>query len=324
MYDSERSRRAVLLGVGVTLAAVGLALAHLLSPDTAIDGTILALLGIAALPWLGSMFKSIELPGGVKAEYRQRLADVERKMADVEKAVIYGENDHALRRIGREVTNFSRHLEHIGLGVVTEAPKIDLQRAPEHYASAYDAETNVIGVDPRSANSPGMTLHEYAHVALMSSGFNFKSPRDTLGPIEAGLATYLTCSYLDSPRLGMITARAFSLGLVGYWLDGSSFAPDLPRRRRRPSRAWTSQRGTVWGQVLWRTRCAGEPHDVFGFDSAVASAWRSAAAIDGATEDAFTDSLSDELLRRGLNRHAGNFTKFATECRLTEAPRDSD
>jgi hypothetical protein len=35
-----------------------------------IDSTTVLLLAIAALPWLGSIFKSVELPGGLKVEYR--------------------------------------------------------------------------------------------------------------------------------------------------------------------------------------------------------------------------------------------------------------
>ena len=59
-----------LVPVVVTVVALALAVVHLTTPSAAIDGTTVALLGIAALPWLGAIFKTIELPGGIKAEYR--------------------------------------------------------------------------------------------------------------------------------------------------------------------------------------------------------------------------------------------------------------
>jgi hypothetical protein len=58
--------RYVLTGVAVLLAA-----AHMVWPAASIDSITLGLLAIAVVPWLGPLFKSIELPGGVKVEYRE-------------------------------------------------------------------------------------------------------------------------------------------------------------------------------------------------------------------------------------------------------------
>lgn len=48
-------------------ALVGIA-AHLLWPNLGIDAITLGLLVLATAPWLGSVFKSLELPGGWKVE----------------------------------------------------------------------------------------------------------------------------------------------------------------------------------------------------------------------------------------------------------------
>lgn len=55
----------------ITISAVALLVAtvHLIWPDLKIDSTTVALIVIAVTPWLGSVFKSIELPGGAKIEY---------------------------------------------------------------------------------------------------------------------------------------------------------------------------------------------------------------------------------------------------------------
>lgn len=62
----------------ISLVALLVALAHLLFPTLAIDGITVMLLAIAVIPWLGPLFKAIELPGGLKVEY-QDLLKAERK-----------------------------------------------------------------------------------------------------------------------------------------------------------------------------------------------------------------------------------------------------
>jgi hypothetical protein len=55
----------------VTTGALSAALAHLLWPRLAIDAVTLALLGIAIVPWLSPIFKSLEFPGGWKVEFQE-------------------------------------------------------------------------------------------------------------------------------------------------------------------------------------------------------------------------------------------------------------
>jgi hypothetical protein len=65
----------------VTLAALVLALVHILFPKIAIDGVALVLIVIAVVPWLAPLFKSLELPGGWKVEF-QDLQKVAAKADD--------------------------------------------------------------------------------------------------------------------------------------------------------------------------------------------------------------------------------------------------
>src|SRR5664280_1597955 len=66
------------LAVAISIVAVVAALVHLRHPDWAIDGKTVALLVIAILPWLGSIFESVELPGGWKVRYRDlKNAEIE-------------------------------------------------------------------------------------------------------------------------------------------------------------------------------------------------------------------------------------------------------
>ena len=54
----------------ITIAAVGVAGAHLVWPNATIDGVTATLLLVALLPWLQPLFKSLQLPGGVKVEFQ--------------------------------------------------------------------------------------------------------------------------------------------------------------------------------------------------------------------------------------------------------------
>lgn len=64
-----------------TVAVVGTA-AHLIFPELKIDAVAVGLLVIAALPWLGYLFDSVEMPGGWRVQYRQRLERSEQDARD--------------------------------------------------------------------------------------------------------------------------------------------------------------------------------------------------------------------------------------------------
>lgn len=54
----------------ITVVAILLATAHLVWPDIKVDAVTLTLFAIAAVPWLRTLFKSLELPGGLKIEFQ--------------------------------------------------------------------------------------------------------------------------------------------------------------------------------------------------------------------------------------------------------------
>src|SRR5579863_3065537 len=58
------------LRIAISLLACVLLIAHLIWPGLKIDAITLTLFGIAIVPWLGSIFKSLEMPGGWKFEFK--------------------------------------------------------------------------------------------------------------------------------------------------------------------------------------------------------------------------------------------------------------
>jgi hypothetical protein len=55
----------------ISAGALVLALVHLLFPDIKIDAITALLLVVAVIPWLAPIFKSVELPGGLKVEFQE-------------------------------------------------------------------------------------------------------------------------------------------------------------------------------------------------------------------------------------------------------------
>lgn len=71
------------MAVGVTVAALVLIAVRLIWPKLSIDMITLVLLLAAALPWLGVVFSSVQLPGGWRVEYHQLAQRVQRTERDV-------------------------------------------------------------------------------------------------------------------------------------------------------------------------------------------------------------------------------------------------
>ena len=53
----------------IPIVALLLAASHIVFPNIKIDLIIVFLVGLSMMPWLESLFKSVELPGGLKLEF---------------------------------------------------------------------------------------------------------------------------------------------------------------------------------------------------------------------------------------------------------------
>jgi hypothetical protein len=67
-----------IIKVVITVIALILAVFHVIWPDLAIDIVTLTLMVIAILPWLSPILKSLELPGGLKVEFRDMAETTEK------------------------------------------------------------------------------------------------------------------------------------------------------------------------------------------------------------------------------------------------------
>lgn len=87
--------------ISITIAAIVLVIGHILFPELRIDAITVTLLGIALIPWLGPLFKSVELPGGVKVEYQE----LERAGKKIEMSGLIT-SEHALRPMQKHEYSF--------------------------------------------------------------------------------------------------------------------------------------------------------------------------------------------------------------------------
>lgn len=66
----------------ISIVAIILALVHIIFPELNIDLITVFLVAIAIIPWLETLFKSVELPGGLKFEFQ----DLERISLEAKEA----------------------------------------------------------------------------------------------------------------------------------------------------------------------------------------------------------------------------------------------
>lgn len=75
---SPLSIGAVALSAVITMAALAGVIVHLADPNLKVDSIVVALLVIAIIPWLGLIFKSVEIPGLFKGEFQELREKVKR------------------------------------------------------------------------------------------------------------------------------------------------------------------------------------------------------------------------------------------------------
>ena len=68
---NEKKQQARNIQIAISIMAAIVLVGHLVWPTISLDGVTLFLLAAIAVPWLLPLFKSIELPGGLKVEFQE-------------------------------------------------------------------------------------------------------------------------------------------------------------------------------------------------------------------------------------------------------------
>lgn len=65
--------------ITITITAIIIAVTHIIWPSLNIDSITMTLVIVAVIPWLAPLFKSVELPGGLKFEFQEQLERVKKE-----------------------------------------------------------------------------------------------------------------------------------------------------------------------------------------------------------------------------------------------------
>lgn len=117
----------------VTLLALAIAFVHLIWPAIQIDTITLMLLIVALLPWLSSLFKSIELPGGLKIQYKdlEKIEERARNTGLLTEETTKGKEDYSFQTVASTDPNLAL----AGL-------RIELEKRLFKLAESYDLQPN--------------------------------------------------------------------------------------------------------------------------------------------------------------------------------------
>lgn len=135
-----------------------MAAGHTWLPEIKIDAITVTLLGIAVLPWLGTLFKSVELPGGVKVEY-QELEKAGKKVE--ESGLIPSEQD--LKPMQKHEYSFQA-VSGDDPNLALSGLRIEIESRLKNLAEKRDVKVHGYGANnlTRSLEKSGVLSHEEA------------------------------------------------------------------------------------------------------------------------------------------------------------------
>ncbi len=268
----------------ISAGALGLGLVHITFPDVKIDSYTIVLFVIGTAPWLAPLFKSIELPGGWKFEFREfqrqvqedlkrkdeKVEELKTRVKRVEQFAFSGALDQTERdSLNTALVSYHDYLKGLGFDLGEEAPSVFVD-ANLKDNSYYDGEHRQIVIGKRFADDLDVLFREYTHHVLTTeAGLDFRVLTEEGMAIESGIADYLPCSFNNDPKLAEKMAAIFQREGV------------LPRpyvRNLENARTFSEVRpgmpsqdsGEIWGGAFWDMR--GSLGKELA-DGAVAAAW---------------------------------------------------
>jgi hypothetical protein len=277
------------LAAGVTAIALALLLFHLAFPDVSVDSATIALLILAAVPWLGAWIKSIEV-AGVKVELhdlREQLLQVRHEVAEgfetqskqqdsvlarvarIESLLEFSGlpvSDERQERITQLVRTFLAYMRDRGAQFGAE-PSVRVVPGTEFGQSVhYDPSTNELVVGHAMVDEDDFILRECcfrvfhepladAHIRravgdLATSGRGFE-----VGSLVAGLGFYFVCSSKERPQFVGQGQQILDLERPELSIWASALVlRGAGLRTERDRLSYITAVGDRWAHVLWGAR----------------------------------------------------------------------
>lgn len=268
----------------VSGAAAVLAVLHLLLPHMTIDTITVALLVVAILPWLGPLFKSIELPGGWRFEFQEfkrelsaqlekgadRVEQLETRVDRVEGLVFSGDiSQNLVDRLTRTLYEFHDYL--VAIGADLGLPDVSVHVGNPILNASYDGSRNQILIHESLVSDRDVLYREYGHHVLMLliGDPDWVAMREDAHAVESGLADYFACSFNADPVFGRRAAAAYRD--AGHKLPHPYLRNLRSMQRINEVETQTPQGlGEVWGAAFWELRDLLEQRPA---DELLISAW---------------------------------------------------
>jgi hypothetical protein len=207
---SRSSFQMLVVQLVVSVGALAVFLAHVLWPGFTLDVVAVALLGLAVLPWLGSLVESFEL-FGAKVRYRELKAEVGEVKENLQRArASLGAVDSRLDRVesflfsgagtaeqqgvlSEALSAYRVYLAEVG---VEPGPVLRIHIDEQSPATSYpDEKAGRFVLGSALADQPDSLLHEYTHYLVAKLA---REPRERwergIAGVESGIAYYLPSS----------------------------------------------------------------------------------------------------------------------------------
>lgn len=122
----------------ITVIGVSLAIAHLVLPDIKIDLITVFLIAIAVIPWIESLFKSVELPGGLKLEFQ----DLQRLELEAKESGLINKESEEIQNSEFENKNYTFiELAQSNPTLALVSLRIEIERRLRQIAEKYSVES---------------------------------------------------------------------------------------------------------------------------------------------------------------------------------------
>lgn len=155
----------------ITIVALALTIGHNIWPEVKIDTITLILITVAILPWLASVIKSLELPGGFKIELHDVKAATEKVSTISSKSTAKALPEHPTRRLPeyaepyeptiralREVAQTDPRLALVGLRIELEKRLTQLAEAKGIDSSRKSASAIVRALQQKEVMHPEVAV----------------------------------------------------------------------------------------------------------------------------------------------------------------------
>jgi hypothetical protein len=268
----------------ISAGALGLGLVHIAFPDVKIDNYTIVLFVIGIAPWLAPLFKSIELPGGWKFEFKEfqrqvqedlkkkdeKVEELQTRVQKVEQFAFSGAVDQTEKEsLNAALVSYHDFLKGLGFDLSEEAPSVFIDTESK-YNAYYDPGNRRIVIGKPFADDLDVLFHEYTHHVLMGNvSVKFEELDSDAVRLESGIADYFPCSFNNDSKL----AEKMGAYLQSEGIGAKPYLRNLENERQFDEiKAETPPQdaGEVWGGVFWDMR------EVFGreaADAAIADAW---------------------------------------------------